>query len=460
MRLAALVAALGAVANSAKPPQVWDTADVNVKGERILIVGDSLTAHSAATPAIWNVDADTNRVSSTPGDLLASALLEQGAEAVRTDGRVGRSAYNFWQREAAGDIIAADIAWKPTKVIVMLGTNDVGLGAAPDKAAFEALRTSFANAGAEVWAIGPFQTVQDAAQQEIVVSTMKSVFGGYFIDGRPLSAYAAHGGDGIHYTATGARTLALALATKLTSTMSPATLWTTVGMGMLGLGLAVIGSTLIHRHRNRTALLGEVDLEGAITILDGKRYDGNTTTLVRKGYKQIACASGLDKKGLANCWTKGGLAAPAALKPRARAKRVKELNGELQQLYRRGGYAGNTAEQSAAIEADISKLREKIYRLETTGLEGSNRAPRTGPNAAIDSRAEHAWAKIQTAHSHFPGKFDAEYEMARKRVFNDDPWEKTAWDQDEPFVQQLEKTARSVSQRAAKLRKSSALTAG
>jgi len=93
---------------------------MNARGERILIFGDSLTQHASGGNPVWDVNAGSNRSSSAPGDLLASLLLEQGAAAVRTNALVSRSAYNFWSREPAQQLIQDDLAWRPTKIIFVL----------------------------------------------------------------------------------------------------------------------------------------------------------------------------------------------------------------------------------------------------------------------------------------------------------------------------------------------------
>jgi len=218
---------------------------MNARGERILIFGDSLTRHTSGE--VWNVNAGSMRSSSAPGDLLASLLAEQGAAAVRTNARVSRSAWNFWGREAAGDLIAADLAWKPTKVIVMLGTNDVGIDPRKVRDAFTAIRDAYRGAGAEVWAIGPFISNKPPAGVQIVVKTMASVFGMRFIDGRPLSELAQRAGDGLHYTAAGARTLSLILADTLVRKVSPTTVMRGLGWGLLGIGVALVAGYTMHR---------------------------------------------------------------------------------------------------------------------------------------------------------------------------------------------------------------------
>lgn len=323
---------------------------MNVRGERIIIFGDSLTAQTSAAPSIWDVNQSSNRSHSAPGSLLASLLMEQGAQAVRTNARVSRSAWNFWQREGA-KVIENDIAFRPTKVIVMLGTNDVGLDPVKDHEAFTAIRDAYKAMGAEVWAIGPFISSKPVDGTQTVVNTMKSVFGQRFIDGRPLSELAQHTSDGLHYTPAGARVLALALADAVLTKPSPAAVWGGLAAGLLGVGLAIgVGLWWIRRGGGTTDFLTGADededghaydtmghdgeiwrpdgdvidaeftevvdeperkmlagIEGVVEIVNGKRFDGNTNELIRKGYKEVPCKSGLDEKGLARCWSKRGL---------------------------------------------------------------------------------------------------------------------------------------------------------
>lgn len=288
---------------------------MNVRGERIIIFGDSLSHHGGSSaPEIWDVNASSARQSSAPGDLLGSFLLEQGAEAVRINARVSRSAWNFWQRENASALLASDRAFRPTKVIVILGTNDADSGVALDKdqAAFTEIRDQYQDMGAEVYAIGPFLSAIDAGRIENTVGVMKRVFGMRFIDGRPLSQLAVHSGDGVHYSTTGARTLALAMTDAIISKMSPTSIWNTVGLGVLGIGIVFLGAMTFKRFRPQLsesfttasdgAMLGE--LEGTVDIVNGKRHRGTTNELIRKGYSQIPCSSKLDESGLARCWAK------------------------------------------------------------------------------------------------------------------------------------------------------------
>lgn len=95
---------------------------MNVNGERVIIFGDSLSHQVDSAPEIWNVDQASGRISSQPGDLLASMLAEQGA-AVRVNACAGRSAHNFFGqtsqtrpincRENAQALLASDAAFKP-----------------------------------------------------------------------------------------------------------------------------------------------------------------------------------------------------------------------------------------------------------------------------------------------------------------------------------------------------------
>lgn len=289
---------------------------MNVRGERIIIFGDSLShPGSDASPTIQDVLQGSSRQSSAPGDLLASLLLEQGAAAVRINARVGRSAWNFWQREAVAELIAADRAFQPTKVIVILGTNDADSGVAADKdrAAFTEIRDTYKAMGAEVFAVGPFISAIPGPKVEQTVQVMRGVFGMRFIDGRSLSQLAALARDGVHYTTVGARTLALALADAIISKMSPTSIWNTVGLGLLGVGVVFAGGMMVSRYQRKArgflsdsfttasdgAMLGDV-----VDIVNGKRHRGSTNELVRKGFVEVPCSSKLDESGLARCWSK------------------------------------------------------------------------------------------------------------------------------------------------------------
>lgn len=196
---------------------------MNVKNERVLIFGDSLSHHGpSVAPEIWDVTAGSDRTSAAPGDLLASLLLEQGAQAVRIDANVGRSASNFWtapnrfQARTAAQLLEADRSFRPTKVIVMLGTNDAAAGKMDAKAAAR-IRDAYLAMGAdEVIAIGPpvFASPALTPHSENVYAALSSVFS-TVVDMRPLSSTADRAADGIHFTAKSAKILASLLADSL-----------------------------------------------------------------------------------------------------------------------------------------------------------------------------------------------------------------------------------------------------
>lgn len=199
---------------------------MDVRGRRILVFGDSLTHRGARTAPDGVPALPLGNRTGTPGDLLASYLLAAGAAAVRVNGRVSRSAVNLWKGnngENGTAVVAAEVAARPDLVIIMLGTNDLGMGATADAAAFRRLRDAFAGYGAEVWAIGPpaFARADLNAKAVTVYATLVQVFGPTrVIDARPLSAdvvTVAQGraGDGIHFGAGGAGKVAARLAQTL-----------------------------------------------------------------------------------------------------------------------------------------------------------------------------------------------------------------------------------------------------
>ena len=198
---------------------------MNFRGQRVLIFGDSLTHHGAdADPPIWDVNVGANRQSSAPGDLLASMIRDAGAAAVRTDARVGRSAHNYWTREE-GATLASDVAWKPTRVIVMLGTNDLGLNMNADQVAMTNIRNAFKKLpNVEIIAVGPPTFAnQTRTQQAFGVYTMlQDVFGAKnVIDSRPLTSVDDRTTDGVHFTVHGAREFAEGLFTVLQGQAAP-----------------------------------------------------------------------------------------------------------------------------------------------------------------------------------------------------------------------------------------------
>jgi len=273
---------------------------MNARGERVIIFGDSLShPGSDSGPEITDITTGSNRSSSAPGDLLASLLLEQGATAARVNARVGRSAWNFWSRENTEALLSADRTFRPTKVVVVLGTNDIGLSIAKDAEAMRAIKDAYQKMGAEVWAIGPpvFTSASLNAQAEPVIKMMSSIFGGRFLDGRPLSTTAGRAGDGVHFRPESARQTALMMADALLSKSSPMSPWVGVAAGIAGIGALWALMAYLQR-RNKRALSGVVD------IVDGKRYAGTHAALVRSGARQRPCKSGLDKH--ARCWASRG----------------------------------------------------------------------------------------------------------------------------------------------------------
>jgi len=231
---------------------------MNARGERILVFGDSLSHHGAdAAPEIWDVDQGSSRSSGQPGDLLASLLLEQGAMAARVNARVGRSAANFWGREDTAALLGSDQAFQPTKVIVILGTNDLGVSPQKTADSMLAIKRAYEAMGAEVWAIGPVTYNSDAlnAKAPAVVAIMQSVFGSRFIDGRPLSVQTNRAGDGVHFGASSAaQTAQNMLAAVLRAGKLSAGFWTAAAV--------LVGAGAIwwaHRHDKRRHELDGLD---------------------------------------------------------------------------------------------------------------------------------------------------------------------------------------------------------
>lgn len=233
---------------------------LDVRGKRVLIFGDSLTHRGAReAPDGVTVTEGILRSSSSPGDLLASQALVSGASAARINGRVSRSAWSFLTKEAAASIIAQELAWKPDVVIIMLGTNDLGLTAASNQRYFTQLRAAFAANGAEVWGIGPpaFADVELAAQADAVTGVERSVYGARFLDLRPLTeAYKVFGraSDGVHFTSLSAPLIASAIAKTLFGLPRVATKPSGVSKGTVGLiigGAAVAITGLVFAFRAR-----------------------------------------------------------------------------------------------------------------------------------------------------------------------------------------------------------------
>lgn len=245
---------------------------IDVVNKRVLVFGDSLTHRNPdSAPNAVEVTQPSSRVSASPGDLLASHLLEAGAAAARIDGRIGRSSVNLWTREHGKKIVAADLAWKPDVVIIMLGTND--LGGAKRAASFAKLGKAMGASGAEVWAVGPpiFASSKRRTQAAAIVATMANVFGDHFVDWRPMTTTTNRTGDGVHFKPAGAKPAAAKLAYALLHGQTVAALTPAAATGpaqdagisrwlwALGAGLAAFGIVeLVYSRHHRSGRLAGV----------------------------------------------------------------------------------------------------------------------------------------------------------------------------------------------------------
>lgn len=177
---------------------------MDVAGHRILLFGDSLSAGAA-----------------TPGTRALDWLTRAGAAATRVDARVGRSAHNFYAREDHAALLRADVAWRPTIVVVWLGTNDIGLNLEVDEARLAAIRDTFA--GARVVALTPplFPAVPRLRDgRDDVVAMIRRTFP-EVIDVGPLTPVQGRSSDGIHFTAAGAELLSVQIARALLALEDP-----------------------------------------------------------------------------------------------------------------------------------------------------------------------------------------------------------------------------------------------
>jgi len=239
---------------------------MDVRGQRVLVFGDSLTHRGSRTsPDGVDVTEPSSRTSSSPGDLLASYLLEHGAGSARINGRVSRSAVNFWKGnngEAGAAVLAAEVARRPSLVVVLLGTNDLGMNAAADAEAFRLIRESFIANGARVIAIGPPSFLSDELNRKAVTvyESLVKVFGAAnVIDWRPVTVdivkpSQGRASDGVHFTALGARAAAARLAQAIHTQGGPVIAtaginWVPPMVSIFLTGLLIGGAWLIHRRR-------------------------------------------------------------------------------------------------------------------------------------------------------------------------------------------------------------------
>lgn len=235
---------------------------MKVNGERIVIFGDSLSHPGADNgPTQSFVTLGSDRASGAPGDLMGSLMLEAGAAAVMLDARVGRSATNYWRREDHANLMGAIVAFQPTKAVVMLGTNDLGLNLETERASFVAIRDALKAAGAqEVWAVGPMTYQAPNAgyneKAQPIFNVMRDVFGrGFTLDARPLTLTASRSRDGVHFTAAGSKEAALNITQALLSKNqhAPVLMWT---FGLVGAIAAIAGGMALARRGKQRALFG------------------------------------------------------------------------------------------------------------------------------------------------------------------------------------------------------------
>jgi lysophospholipase L1-like esterase len=238
---------------------------MDVTGKRVLIFGDSLTHRGSRASADGRDVTEGVDRDSSPGDLLASQLLVAGASSARINGRVSRSAWNFFHGgiEDGEGILAAEASKSPDVVFVFLGTNDMGLNTTRDAEAFETIRSTFANAGAEVWSIGPpyFASDKHTADAKTVYKTLRKVFGAdRVIDLRPLSSDVKRTSDGVHFPGASARIVAARLASAIAELGDDSIAvvkhvkhaWKPIGISIAG-GFLFVGLAWIIRRRRKLA---------------------------------------------------------------------------------------------------------------------------------------------------------------------------------------------------------------
>lgn len=246
---------------------------MNIRGERILILGDSLSAFAPFTtlkPTI--VDLLPGTTATTPGGVLGKRLLASGAEAVRVNARVGRSAISFLNGESGLNQIAGDVAeFRPTKVIVFLGTNDIDRGTTKDalartQNAMVQIRDAYRHAGADVFAFGPpmYGNYNYAFAAPTMFETIQKAFGAArTLDLRPLTSGLARSRDGVHFPAASAEQAADRIVAQLPAlgAIAPTTGLSTgakIALGVAGfsglVGLTWLTAHVIRRADHRKAL--------------------------------------------------------------------------------------------------------------------------------------------------------------------------------------------------------------
>lgn len=171
--------------------------------------------------------------------------------------------------ENGAAVIAAEVSYRPDIVFVVLGTNDMGLNAQADAAAFTRIRDAFTAGGAKVYAIGPpaFARGDHARESVVVYDTLGRVFGaGNVIDWRALSgdqvSPPARSADLVHFTSAGAQVAGQRLAGAVLAHRVPLwggaastrlRAWWPVPVTAAVAAAAIIGTAVIVRRRRRLA---------------------------------------------------------------------------------------------------------------------------------------------------------------------------------------------------------------
>jgi lysophospholipase L1-like esterase len=235
---------------------------MSVRGKNILIFGDSLSTGATS-----------------PGGVFGAVLKSAGA-VVRVNGKVSRSAVNLWSGangENGAAVVAAEAARRPDIVIVVLGTNDLGMNASADQQAFARLAAAFAPA--ELWAVGPpsFPATRADLTRKApqVYATLAAVFGAHrVIDWQRLTADVVtpeqgRARDGVHFATAGAAVAGKRLAaawlqarTGVTASAAPAFAasgfsWP-LTLGALGAAAVMVGVAVVVRRRRQLSGLGRV----------------------------------------------------------------------------------------------------------------------------------------------------------------------------------------------------------
>lgn len=338
---------------------------MNARGERILILGDSLSHVGLdAAPTVAEITQGSARRSAAPGDLLGSMLLEQGAQAVRVNAKVGRSAISFWGNEPGASLVAGDSTWRPSKVIVMLGTNDTQRDPAKTEIALAQIRDSYANMGAEVWAVGPFVYIGRGAvlnaPADRVFGIMQRVFGAdRTIDARPITITEARAGDGIHFTATSAPPQAQQLVTALLAKNPVPIRKPIVAIG-LGFGAVLLVGLAIWGVKSKISSRGISGRQRSLRAATDDDDDGGDEWFTRLRAKQAKSLDEIKAKlktspALIGTWKHGG-------------KRLLLVTGEMQSG--KGGYRVTTfADDGPSGHASRSTMDEIADEIRQDGFE-------------------------------------------------------------------------------------------